>query len=186
MVFAFKAVVFGVKVLAKMKPGSNVIFKLGAKGAAWGLLAVTPGGEVLVFVALSSLSGIAIGIAATFIISKLADRGLRYLWDEQLVQSYPDVINTTEETQANIATGQFSREDIPGLLFRPTRKRILGELIEETVVTELGRELNPVEQFVLEAVLIGFNLLPSFVSIPLQLFVVQTGIQSQAGEFPFN
>lgn len=165
MVLIIKGVIFGVKVLAKIKPGAKVTFKLGFKGTAYGLLAVTPLGEVIVFVALTSLSGIAISIAATFIISKLVDRGLVYVWDEGLTKQFPD-LNTTGETSQNLATVDLETGDIPTLAFPPTRRKVARETLTSSLETGLGRELTTIETVAFEVVQIGFNLLPG----PIQVY----------------
>ncbi len=162
-----KGVIFGAKTLAKIKPGAKVTFKIGTKGAAFGLLAVTPLGEVIVFVALTSLSGLAISIAATFIVFKLADRGIVFVWDEHVVQKWPEVTNTTSETRSNLAAGEFEADDILTLAVPPLRRRVASEIIPEAFETGLGRELNPVENVLVEVIQIGFNILPGFIAVPL-------------------
>ncbi len=158
MVLFLKQLVFSLKVLAKVKPGSNVIFKVGLKGTAWGLIAATPAGEVIVFVAINSLSSVLISFAAGMVIDQIAKRAIVYVWDEGLTEQFPELANTTSETGANIVRAQLGPRDIATLTFPTTRAKVASDIFESAVESQLGRDLTFAENVAIEAVQLGFAL----------------------------
>ncbi len=179
---SLKLLIFSVKLLAKLKPGAKVTLKMTSKGRTIGAAAVDPTGATLFYVALSSLNGFAIMLAVGFILKQLTNRGLVFAWDKGLTEAFPDYFNSTSETGLNLVSFDLGAQDIPTLVFKPTREKVVSEVLESTVELKLGRPLTPLENVALEVMSFGLNFLPAPIAVPLVGVVSAAGILSEPTE----
>ncbi len=179
---ALKLLIFAAKLLAKVKPGAKVTFKLSTKGRTVGVAGLDPTGATLFYIALSSLNGFAVMLAVGFILKRLTNRGLVFVWDEGLSDAFPDIFNSTTETGANLVTGELGPQDIGTLAFKPTRERVVSDSLESALINELDRPLEPWEKVGVEIILFGFNFLPAAITVPITSAVVGVSVAQEEGE----
>ncbi len=161
MVF-IKGSIFVFRVVTKFKPGAKFIAKLGWKGTKFGMMAVSPAGEVVIFVTIFAPTSLLVTLAVTAIAKELFERSMVLAWDERLAEQYPDAVNTTTETGSNLVSGQLEKADIPTLLFPPTSARVQEDIFGSTLAQARGvddvSDLSTGEQVFVEVVQFGLGL----------------------------